>query len=507
MFCSTSDVWTPCPCATCNYTNKPPRTVKRHTEDIASGKRDRAGAQDAEVNNDDELESSDSESAEEVLPVDIQVAKELRDTVARGLVSSAGVEAITKVFFKHYSRYLPDDVGMPSSWYKVQTLAGIDQEAPAYCMRHFCPHCDCLYPEDLTVVVCPRATCQQADRFDSTKRPRRVAFYFDLEDKVQRMFSKKYIAREFSYASTREAEDVSLNLRELRDIWDGSILHNLADVMNEDTLVLQQSNDGVEVQKNLSYTPVVFKFLNLPPSIRSRFGCLALVAFFPPRVKSYQDMLLPLVLNVAKFQPGRETITVFDAYQKEERHISLIVAPLINDIRALPYCTCGKHPPCYVGSCNHCVQGGVWHRRVTLPGLCRALPMNSPVRELWNDEFGEVPGMEDWSTKGRPAKRTREGALKAGQLVQSGEREKTDEAYYAEDIYSLNLEYHDKINHNLYDLAHNFSNAIKQSLNYIKNKNKDDKNLFNDAMRDYEKSLGRFTDDWYTSTLVIMMCI
>lgn len=321
------------------------------------------------------------------------------------------------------------------------------------------------------------------------------------------MFSKKYIAREFSYASTREAEDVSLNLRELRDIWDGSILHNLADVMNEDTLVLQQSNDGVEVQKNLSYTPVVFKFLNLPPSIRSRFGCLALVAFFPPRVKSYQDMLLPLVLNVAKFQPGRETITVFDAYQKEERHISLIVAPLINDIRALPYCTCGKHPPCYVGSCNHCVQGGVWHRRVTLPGLCRALPMNSPVRELWNDEFGEVPGMEDWSTKGRPAKRTREGALKAGQLVQSGEREKTDEAYYAEDIYSLNLEYHDKINHNLYDLAHNFSNAIKQSLNYIKNKNKDDKNLFNDAMRDYEKSLGRFTDDWYTSTLVIMMCI
>lgn len=497
--------WKSCPCADCQYSPKPPRTQQRHCEQIASGRRLRAPppslvAEEPEEkveDNEQGLQESDSESEEDGLEVDIKVAKELRDVVARGLATQQGMEAISKIYFGNYAHHLPEGIQMPSSWYRVRTLAGSDQASPLFYTRDFCPSCDTLYPEDRAVLECPSQVCKKTDRFNNKGKPVRLAFYFDLEERLQRIFAQKYVAREMRYSSTREVEDVPLSQRELRDVWDGTILHDMQNILDEDTIVLQQSNDGVEVQKNVSYTPVVFKYLNLPPSIRSRFGTMLLLAFFPPRIKNHQAMFRPLVEQLARYQPGRETVSVYDAFQEQVRQLSVVVAPLINDIRGLPHTTMGKAPPAYVGSCNYCMQGGFWHRRVTLPGVCRALPMNSPVRELFQEEFGHVQGMDELSRKGRPQKRTREGAIRAGKLVESGQRSASDEAYKGVDVYTLLLDYHDKVQHTLYDLAHNFCNVIKQALNTIKNTGKDGKSLFNRAMRKYENDMGRF-GDWYT---------
>ena len=41
-------------------------------------------------------------------------------------------------------------------------------------------------------------------------------------------------------------------------------------------------------------------------------GSIWLLGYMPPKVKNYQNMLLPLVDMYAQFAPGNEPVTVFD---------------------------------------------------------------------------------------------------------------------------------------------------------------------------------------------------
>jgi hypothetical protein len=116
-------------------------------------------------------------------------------------------------------------------------------------------------------------------------------------------------------------------------------------------------------------------FLNYPPILRNLLECIWLFGILPPHVKDYQQMLLPLVDQLAKYQPGPlgEDLTVYDADLEAETSHRLIMAFVLNDIRAVPSGTCGKHPPAYVGSCNFCKQVGRNTDRMVLGGAVRAL--------------------------------------------------------------------------------------------------------------------------------------
>ena len=94
-----------------------------------------------------------------------------------------------------------------------------------------------------------------------------------------------------------------------------------------------------------------------------------------------------------------------------------------------------------------------------------------------------------------PTKRTKNSAAEAADRVLDGTSSKRDEPFYDHDIYTLNLSYHDKICHNVYDLAHQFSNTVKHILTWTKNHTKKDKVVFNNATRTLETNvLKRFPE-------------
>ena len=60
--------------------------------------------------------------------------------------------------------------------------------------------------------------------------------------------------------------------RELRDVYDGTLMtdlyHDEDDEGKSEWLYASLTNDGVEVTKNVAYTPIVMKWFNLPPHLR-----------------------------------------------------------------------------------------------------------------------------------------------------------------------------------------------------------------------------------------------
>ena len=291
----------------------------------------------------------------------------------------------------------------------------------------------------------------------------------------------------------------------------------------------------------MSYTPIVGVFLNWPPVLHNLLASMWLFGVMPPKVKDYQQMLLPVVEDFAKYAPGPdgEDLRVYDADTEEERDNRVVCAEIMNDIRGLPCGTCGAHPPAYVGSCNICKQGGRWKlNRIVLGGAvrgvgtgiirtlitacpliiaCRLFITYHPIityhliivshpcsgvegmelREAFKKEFSADATLQDWAKKHAPPKRTKISSLKAGRRVASGQSMMENEAYRDEDIFSLLLWYHDKNKHVLYDNAHQFANVLKQMMNAIKNRTKKDKLNFSQNIRAKELAEGntvRLTD-------------
>ena len=193
-------------------------------------------------------------------------------------------------------------------------------------------------------------------------KPIRQAYYFDLEDKVRRTFASKFNAEAMGYGTSQDLPTSSLQNRELRDCWDASIMesqfHRISDENKKSFLYFAQSHDGVEIQKNVTYTPITAKVLNLPTHARGRLACIWLLGFLPPNVKNYQNMLKPMVEMFAKSAPGKEPIEVFDAHQGTNRKLWTVISWITNDIRGVPNGTCGRHPPSIIGSCNYCCIKG-----------------------------------------------------------------------------------------------------------------------------------------------------
>ena len=148
-----------------------------------------------------------------------------------------------------------------------------------------------------------------------------------------------------------------------------------------------------------------------------------------------------------------------------------------------------------------CHQAGMRPFKINttvLPGAVRALQdgeEESALKEAYSLQFSEVPQMAAWGAQknGPPRLRTKAESVASGNRVLTGESTAKQEAYHDVDNNTMQLWYHDKNKHTLYDLAHEFGNVIKQSFSFMKNKTTSQKQRFTPKAREFEtKKLQRF---------------
>ena len=116
----------------------------------------------------------------------------------------------------------------------------------------------------------------------------RQACYADLPDLFARLFAGPYQAELLRYLDGVHRQDVPIEDRELWDVTDGNILDGMRELWRKLVMIFTFTDDGTEVEKNVSYTPLVIRILNFPPQLRSLLGNLKLVGFLPPHVTDYQ---------------------------------------------------------------------------------------------------------------------------------------------------------------------------------------------------------------------------
>lgn len=405
-----------------------------------------------------ELENAE-EAADDTLPAPLQqYCVEVVGEVASGRLCATGADNMIKITNRCYSSELSGEVEFPSSWHTTQKIATAGREPESF-TRDFCAGCGWLFPDDVLTSTCEG--CGE-DRFDLRGKPNRQAFYFDVKWRVQSLFSTLSMAKRLlpteNFLPT-EGEVASHSIV-LRDCYQGRIMQRLFRSFDAallpDIIYLTQCNDGVEVEKNVSYTPCTAEVLNLEPQVRSLLGSIWLLALFPPHVRDYQSMFLPLVNMYKELAPGGRGVKVWDAYQQRTRTIYVVLAWIVNDIRGVPNSSCGSYAPCYVGSCVWCkVRGVKVHRKtaIILPGTVTQFPSSDERRARYAREFSKVSKLVALSKSPRPVKRTRASCIRSGERA-ARDKEYAKEAFKDVDVFTKALDYHDKPNHTIYDLAH-----------------------------------------------------
>jgi hypothetical protein len=220
-------------------------------------------------------------------------------------------------------------------------------------------------------------------------------------------------------------------------------------------------NDGVEVIKNVTYTPVTIKILNMLAGLRGALGTLLFIALFPPKVLDYNAMMRPIVDMLVDLAPGAAGLTMEDG-----KVIHVALAWILNDTRGVPTGCCGKQAPCFCGSCVLCVVQGQRHHTVTiLPGAVRTLPPSHALRAAYAEEFKAYQPIAMLATLPRSKKRTHAKILASGRRVLGGAQEK-DEAFKGVSEFSR-IWYHNIAKHTKYDLAHALANQVKDTIRYM----------------------------------------
>jgi len=122
-------------------------------------------------------------------------------------------------------------------------------------------------------------------------------------------------------------------------------------------------------------------------------------------------------------------------------------------------------------------------------------PEEDALRKRYAEEFANSETMAAWAEMQPPRKRTKKSAIDSGNRVLTKQAKRIDEAYFDVDIYTVSLWYHDKINHTLYDLAHQFTNMIKHTFNWMKNTTTKNAQKFSPVVRRFEtKNMSRFPE-------------
>ena len=197
----------PCPCFEHENALTPFSTWQRHAEQIARGARARWTGEE------ENLPPVQPVVEVEILSVEEQYALELTELVARGVINVTGAEAVCKITHRRYQDHLPDDITMPSSWYKAKNIAMDGRETRVF-TRDFCPICDYLFPEEPRKVYCP--TCKKRTRYINKRRkPARQAYYIDIAAKVKSFFTHPLSAKEVLHGTNRPHPEGHIDNREV----------------------------------------------------------------------------------------------------------------------------------------------------------------------------------------------------------------------------------------------------------------------------------------------------
>lgn len=124
---------------------------------------------------------------------------------------------------------------------------------------------------------------------------------------------------------------------------------------SEHIIYISVTADGTEIQKNVSFTPVTSKVLNLGCSLRSLMSNIRLHAVFPPSVKDYNALFAPFADELHTHRPGGgNPIRLRHPVTRKRIHLYVHLAYFVNDIRGQPAVSGGKSAPCINGSCAMC---------------------------------------------------------------------------------------------------------------------------------------------------------
>jgi hypothetical protein len=294
-----------CPCTECGQNPLGPyrdlRAWKRHAEQIARGTRFRAAGigreataaaaaeipaavEQADQHLEEEIEDNPAFEMDDT--EEWHYAMEMAELVANSTATVTGMEAMLKATHKRYEKHLPEGISIPTSWYMAKKLACEGKE-PKWFTRDFCPDCDHLFDVDETDTECPRWTAASHEskdcntRFDKHGTAPRQAYYFDMDDKVTRIFTSKLLSSTIFPPTDMPQPDKPMADRELVSAFDGKILQKMyyeSDCKTKDeTLYFACSNDGVEVEKGVSYTPITAKLLNYPTALRGLLSSIWLL--------------------------------------------------------------------------------------------------------------------------------------------------------------------------------------------------------------------------------------
>ena len=198
-----------------------------------------------------------------------QFAKEVLELIGGNDVQQAHVLKVLRAVKVYYGPCLSPVNECPDSMYMLKKHAGYTPSQSTALL----PVCAHDHPNLATASTC--ATCG-ADLH--TRWPRRMV-HLNIVDRFGRLMSIPMVAKAFQYAVDRETED--------GDIWDARQGLAISMQRRHDVVFLGLSTDATEFghTKSASLTPFVAVVLNFPPSKRTTFSAVLLLALFPEQVK------------------------------------------------------------------------------------------------------------------------------------------------------------------------------------------------------------------------------
>ena len=199
-----------------------------------------------------------------------QFAQEVLELIGGNDVQQAHVLKVLRAVKVYYGPCLSPGNECPDSMYMLKKHAGYTPSQSTALL----PVCAHDHPNLATASTCAIPTCGAELH---TRWPRRMV-HLNIVERFGRLMSIPTVAKAFQYAVDRETED--------GDIWDARQGLAISMQRRHDVVFLGLSTDATEFghTKSASLTPFVAVVLNFPPSMRTTFSAVLILALFPEQV-------------------------------------------------------------------------------------------------------------------------------------------------------------------------------------------------------------------------------
>ena len=197
-----------------------------------------------------------------------QFAKEVLELIGGNDVQQAHVLKVLRAVKAYYGPSLQPGNVCPDSMYMLKKHAGYTPSKST----NLLPVCALDHPNLAEANTC--ATCFAALH---TRWPRRMV-HLNIVERFSRLMAIPLVAKAFQYAVVRDEND--------GDIWDARVGRAISMQRRHDVVFLGLSTDATEFghTKSASLTPFVGMVLNFPPSMRTTFSAVLILALFPEKV-------------------------------------------------------------------------------------------------------------------------------------------------------------------------------------------------------------------------------